>query len=982
MNLAQRASLESILKTRGDRRTFVAALFDEKHSNSFVEFLAGQGEGGSLGVALAGIGADVVLADRCSGYASALVAREKLFDAAALPGIEWMHVAEPLLPFPIEGDAVHSPRIAYPRVARELKPDDPFFDDASIRLDVLRRSDSNSDGRGSVIAITDDGVDWLHPAFAWALDAEGGEVRKIVDLVPPPVQSEDYHWVRCEAVAERDGTIEALGKIWRAPRGGNYELGFLRMKTVAILDPTIGPPAMILEAGVLWDRRTDTVRVDIGGDADFSDDDPLRPYPIAGEIGWFGAIDGDRDDRIPFGIVLDQEKSAVYIGVPGFHGSLVAGSAAASTRGGGLYDGVAPAAQLISFPMFRKLGSLVLACRDPRVDVVNRSGRTGGESKDGDEDFDGAVATRLIETYDVPIALYGSPPGSIFVLDYWTGESLERNRRTSPPYLEGINAQVMFRPDGEVNVVLAPSTNLMVECRYAPAAYPGEDGIRRMSPTFLCPPAPDGYGVAANPSPTIPVVSGAIAVLSSLARRNGIRYNARRMTLAIMGSARHLPDFPIMRQGRGLLDIPAAWDLLRGAARADDPHEATLVSFDCLSGSGFAEDDPPLNGTRTILVARRGGALGGQKYRLELRGDLDAFKLLDKRITAARDAATPIRFDFLPVAGHKIAFLRIVDEAADALVAEIPLSVRRPEPVEVDEHGCTRFRTEIPPRRAIRRLLRVEEGLDGVRVTLREGATGGSEFANAATFALSDLDYARLSFETTEDENLREAVAEIGSPAGGIATIFAENRSRGEYESPHDSPAPTQPIPFEFHLEPYRVDLVLANGRLGLHNRGCSFTGKVLFFDALTTELTIDGDREKASIEVEVPGDLAEWRIDVSGDGLSAHVIDLSGEATAVRADAEFRGSAASLVVRSPSAGKWIIGVLGASGRMNVRSTFLTAFASEGESQTIRTGEADMWTLPDRDGEPRYAAIEVDAVRDRAPFRLPTKLIDPRAHDR
>ncbi len=102
--------------------------------------------------------------------------------------------------------------------------------------------------------------------------------------------------------------------------------------------------------------------------------------------------------------------------------------------------------------------------------------------------------------------------------DYVSAEMLRRNRQLPAPWGEAMNSDTRWRADGSINTLLAPSANLATESRATPVYVP--DSLGRPAVVFAgtpyashAPAAPRGYVVGANPSPTIPVVSGVLADL-------------------------------------------------------------------------------------------------------------------------------------------------------------------------------------------------------------------------------------------------------------------------------------------------------------------------------------------------------------------------------------------------------------------------------------------------------------------------------------
>src|ERR1700733_3153926 len=224
---------------------------------------------------------------------------------------------------------------------------------------------------------------------------------------------------------------------------------------------------------------------------------------------------------------------------------------------------------------------------------------------------------------------------------------LRPNPPPRPPYRDTINIFVWFLPNGLVNVVVAPSANLETDSRYKPQDITWPDGVRYMwDDGKRNPPAPDGYVIGANNSPTIPVVSGLLADLISEAKQEHVRYNALRLNNAVFTGTKILDGFPVSQQGYGLINAAQSWDQLAKMAKADDPQNAELTSFTVsrkegqktIEVQGFQADvaKPGEKLDGEILITRRGGYPGARKYTLSLRGNDGGVVLLDHAATLER----------------------------------------------------------------------------------------------------------------------------------------------------------------------------------------------------------------------------------------------------------------------------------------------------------------------------------------------------------
>jgi hypothetical protein len=508
--------------------------------------------------ALSQLGAKIDYSDEKSGYALVTIARKKLLDTLDIAGIEYaytrdddrMYYQDPAAKIPQserKAEPVSAIAIPSPRVAKTLAPGGPYFAAGEIGLTELWKEHPDADGRGVRVAVADEGLDLLHPELQQARDTEGKIVPKVADIATLTAPHEDASWVQFGSpIQTSNGTFESAGRTWilpeaPAPAEGTYRFGIYKQDLV--LGPEYNAPSkkLSLSVGVLWDEQNGKVWVDTDGDGSFKNQRALGDYGQTHDIDWFGMKVGEDDNRIPFGVKLDAARQAAYIRIGLEHGGFVSGALSGNTWTGGLYDGAAPSAQVIDADISREtmLASIVEMFKRPDVSVLNRSGGIGRSgytgTREGIEDFAQHVLERCIQVYDKPMATYSAAAGTIHVNDYAGPEMLRRNRQLEPPYTDTINSFVW---DGLVNVVLAPSANLETDSRYKPQDLIFPDGLRYMwTDGKKNPPAPEGYVMGANNSPTIPVVSGLLADLISEARREHVRYDATRLNNAVFTGA-------------------------------------------------------------------------------------------------------------------------------------------------------------------------------------------------------------------------------------------------------------------------------------------------------------------------------------------------------------------------------------------------------------------------------------------------------------
>jgi hypothetical protein len=972
------------------------------------QFLSQAGCGEQMLEGLKQLGAKIDFADKTSGYALVTVSREKLLETLDLPGIAYaytrdddrMYYQHPAAKIP-QGERNAEPvppiTIPYPRVATTLAKDGPYFAADEIGLTELRKEHPQADGRGVRVAVPDEGFDLLHPALQQAMDAAGQTVPKIADLGTLTGPDEDSGWVLFgAAIQTKNRTFDAAGRTWIVPEDGTYRFGIF--KTDLLLGPEDNSKTqkLLLSVGVLWDEQGKRIWVDTDGDGSFKNQRALGDYGATHDVDWFGTKVGANDNRIPFGVKIDAARSAVYIRIGGEHGAMVGGPLAANRLTGGLFDGTAPSAQLIDSNSGRAtyLAGIVGMFSRPDVDVINRSGGLGRAGYTGDregiEDFAQRVVERVIAVYKKPIATYSAAVGTIHVNDYAGPEMLRRNRQLGPPYRDTINSGVVFLPNGLVNVVVAPSANLETDSRYKPGDITWPDGVRYMWDNGKRnPPAPDGYVIGANNSPTIPVVSGLLADLISEAKREHVRFNALRLNNAVFTGTKLLDGFPVSQQGYGLINAAQSWNQLAKMAKADDPNNPELTSFTLsrtedgkgMEVQGFQADlsEPGEKLSGEIEVTRHGGYAGGRKYVLSLRGNDGSFALLDHAAILERDKPTRVRFHSNGASGWHIVFLELRDAKADVVMQDVPLSVRVPDVPEKIAPGVDKYESTIQPLRSESRFPRVGEDVRAARYVMRIPYTGpenistrsfpGGRYRDTAAPPGEPVDAAHHVGPMETLESL------VVNDEPGTQDIFWENRGRPEYATQYDGPAPDVPIHAELTVTKYAVAIEKsANDALTVSNKLAEVEGKVELYDATLKTGQLEGTGVHASGEVErtLPAGLAEWRVRVtanllSGETADVYVMNCAGkDGCSVAAQQQIPAPGKTIAIEKPQPGAWKIvvrsrGEVSHPVKYSVVEAQLTPTALPIEQADGKHASGTTWTLalPAKQSDAQYAAFRI-----------------------
>jgi hypothetical protein len=993
--------------------SFITASFSDRPTIA-VQLISEAGRGDAMLKALRDLGAEVEFADKKVGYALVLLPKSKFIDTLDLPDVLYASaMAADSFMFRFTPEKAYVPpskrkptsvepiTLPVPRVGNSLPKDGPYFAAAEAGLLELWKKHPQADGRGVRVAVVDEGLDLLHPTIQVAKDENGKDVPKVADIMAVSDPAKSPSWVLFgEPIEVKDNKFTAAGRTWTAPKDGTYRFGIYSNEFYLGLfrswekeqDPRL--KKVSLSVGVLWDERSNRVWVDTDGDGDFRNQRALGDYSETHDIDWFGRKEGGDDNRIPFGAKIDRARKAAYLSIAiGGHGALVAGPLAANRQTGGLFDGTAPNAQLIDVVFKPYWQALLSAMARADVDVVNVSGGLGRPSESGIDDFNRNLLTRALEVYKKPLAACAGAPNSFNVLDYAGPEMLRRNRQTSPPYVEYVNGGVFFSPDGLVNTIIAPSAQIGTESRYLPYSFVDEKGARFDDKKRLQAFAPPGYSIGANPSPTIPVVSGVLANIISEAKRQKIRYDGARLTQAVLIGARRIEGIPTSTQGFGLVNAAGAWEQLYKMAGGDDPANPVLTSFSAArmengqraAVNGFHADVPKAGGTLAgeLWLTRSGGFDGGRIYVLSVRGNSGSYEILDEKITFVRDRPERVRFNARLTPGLHVGFLQLRDAQADVVMQEIPLSVRVPHTPDALAPFVEKYRQTIPPRRLQYLYVRFDADTQAARYVMRIpfvgmqdlfcGLPGNPRINNVAPSG-EPVDKAHHvgPMQNIEMVNINKQTE--------TKTIYWSNRGSSEYENPSDPPAPDVPIDAELRVERYAVAFGKQDKQtIQVTNKQAAISGWVEFYDAKTisSDATASGRHAQAMLERELPANLSQWRVAVSGPLATKHhvdvfLLDCTSKTGATVSDVKRIGpSGATLVVEQPKEGKWRIVIRARDavenpGSYKVREALLTPSAAKDKEAAHPSGSNWHPDVPAKTSDAQYAAFIIAGK----PFRI------------
>lgn len=976
-------------------------------SSAFAQFLSEPGCSKPMLDSLVRLGATIDYADERSGYFLVTISRGKLLDTLDIAGVAYAYTRNDSRLY--QGDAAEVPQgdrktqsaspieIPYPKVTMTIRSDGPYFAASQIGLTELWQKHPEADGRGVRVGVADDGFDLLHPEIGQAKDAQGNLVPKVADIETLTIPDDDSNWVRFgDPFRTKNQSFEAAGRTWKVPKDGTYRFGIFRQDL--LLGPEGNPQTrkLKLAVGVLWDEQAGRVWVDTDGDGSFRNQRALGDYGVTHDVGWFGDENGDNDDRIPFGVKIDPAHNAAYIRIAAEHGTYVAGALAGNNWSGGLFGGAAPAAQLIDENITRAtlLAAIVRLFARRDVDIVNFSGGIGRGwytgADEGKEDFEQHVIERATAVYDKPFVAFSAAVGAIHVNDYAGPEMLRRNRQIGPPYKDTINSFVWWSANGMVNNVLAPSANLEAQSRYDPIDITEKDGKRHGFNDRLAPMAPNGYTIGDNNSPAIPIVSGILADLISEARRKHIRYNALRLNNAIFTGTRLLEGIPASQQGYGLVNASQSWHQLARMARADDPNNPELTYFTVsrkeagksVEVRGFHADlsapGKELNGE--IWITRHGGYAQGRKYTFALRGNDGTYTLIDHEAILVRGRPVRVRFRAGGASGWHLAFLELRDTLADAVMQDVPFSVRVPDKGTDIAPGVKKYESTIPPLRSEYWYVALDDSVQAVRYVMHIPYTG-PEMISTRSFPGADYD--------TEAQPPGEAVdaahhvgpierleSLVTNDDPGNQEIFWENRGQPEYATQYDGPSPDIPIHAELTVSKYGVSIKRAGDTLTITNHLAAVRGRTEVYDATirTEVLRANGPHAFGELDRQLPAGLFQWRFRVIPrtrlqTPVDVYVLNCSGKnGCYIAAQQEISSTSKTIVIDKPQMGAWRIVVRSREPVSTLVSfSCREALLSGGESNTEVDSDhanASSWTLHllGKTRNVQYAAFRISGM--------------------
>jgi len=652
--------------------------------------------------------------------------------------------------------------------AKEMTAENPFLPTRDMGAPQFVKDHPGFDGRGVTIAVLEDG-DLDHPTLRTARSLEGAIVSKIAGILNAydpdhdemveagfPFEkyagmNDDPTLVRMSSKVEVKGVVfEQQEKQYVAPGPGAYRFGMWAIPS--------GDPDKTRHVAVLWDSARGAVWVDTNGNRDFSDEKPLRDFNRSHDLGYFPSSFGsalaepsaprfepksgqaEEYGSTAFAVTIDQQRQVVYIYYSSSdHGTMVASVAAGKGFLGGEANGAAPEAQIVYVHLAgnrldRYIEGMLLAAKDPRVDLMSSSNGVNGRPEDGESLFC-LAANRIVAKFKKPI-LQGAGNERWPGMEQVGGEAAASGVLGVGGYNDGSTRNAFYfgnrfvagqdyvgilSANGPSSIgalkpdILAP--NLEVAAMPCAQARRPEPEVNAAASFRM----PQCYWVGGGTSSAAPFAAGAVALLISAAKQTHVPYDAENIYWAVRMSARHLPGYGIYRQGSGLIQVGEAWKLLQQSSKRlageilfSAPIRSPLSRYlkTPTEGVGLYENGGWTvgeQGVRPVNVLRRGGSPKALRCKLELIGNDGTFTIPD---TISLPDGDPIEIAVhvkISAPGVHDAILRIVDAESNMPLGQTALTIivgnalTRENNFSYDVHGVLKLEesqsvyVDVPP---------------------------------------------------------------------------------------------------------------------------------------------------------------------------------------------------------------------------------------------------------------------------------------------
>ncbi|MEJ1961308.1 MAG: S8 family serine peptidase [Gammaproteobacteria bacterium] len=575
--------------------------------------------------------------------------------------------------------------------------------DRDLDADEFHREHPTFDGRGAVVAVLEYFPDFLAPELQTARDLAGHPLPKFLDVIGTP------------STSLVDPKPSGAGDFW-ASLGSEigsgrqkYRLGTLEITgaTATLLkrfSPDLAKQRGPVKLPVQWSETDQAVRIDMDGDGDFQEEQPVGEFSRTHTFGVFGKDDPGTSQResVAYALQKDGNRLGFDFGAMA-HTTSVAATVAGSLGERGRIEGVAPGAQLIALRSGAGLAdmarSFIVAFTDPRVDVVLSMltyPSFSPATKSAQPPVVQLLLRRLISRYPKPTAWPASnfpgvasayDPGTSDVLTAGAVQSRETTLASAGILMAGtwgshwVGGEGPAVDGGMMPDVVAPA--------FIIAATNGFSDGAALAGVYRLPP---GYRVFGGTSQAGPVTAGAMALLVSAAKQSGLPRDARSIARALRDSGRFIPGMHAFQQGAGVISIARAWQRLHEIAAERDPLKIEVQApvhtarDDLLPhpglGRGIFDQEGWRAGmadVRLVRLIRKNGGRSPVRVDLAWVGNQENFfstsETLDLPLNEAVDL--PVRIGPTPLGVHS-AILEVRASGTRGVAARVPVTVVAP----------------------------------------------------------------------------------------------------------------------------------------------------------------------------------------------------------------------------------------------------------------------------------------------------------------
>ncbi len=878
-------------------------------------------------------------------------------------------------------DTTHRAKPAWPPTQSDHPLTNRYDPLGDMGAAAWRKAHPTWDGRGVTLAMIDMNPDPFEPELQTARTLDGKVTPKIAlyETVIDKDDEDEGRWLSMKnEVAASGGSFSWEGKSYKAPHDGAFRIATLDEAAFDSLSASGlekdlnrdgNPTGSSRLFAVLWDRKSNDVWVDTNQNGSFADERAMTNYRQRQGFGTFGTDNPKTPVResVGFGVQIDSAKEMVSInaGVP-FHASLVVGAALGSRGTRGRYDGVAPGARLASVAegcqAYGQTEAVIVAMEHPQVDgawLEQCSGITRPYLLRDGRLVPTVIYSRLIEKYKKPLMIptHNYPvlgASDDFVLaDCGIGvgghegkDNFLHNYGFRTKYDDNLLITGGYGPmgNGAFGPTIISPSNIMAGYRgweHPNSAY--------MASVYLTPP---GYLIAGGTSTATPTASGAVALLISAARQSGVKFDACTLKEAIASSARYVPNLPAYKQGNGVINVAAAWDLLK--ALDTSRTRVTITSQAPVKHSYSAYLATPNEGVslferegwsvgdraqRTITFTRTTGPSEPMTFAISFMGDSGTYSA-PATVTLPLGTPVPVSIDIAPKhAGVNSALLTLDNAKVPGHAYRLLTTVVAAEALDASNKFTITTKGEVPRPEMRSWFYRVPEGANALQVVL-DAPKRAVQLAMIApdtrsapvTQVVSTRGRGEGGGGGGPDANRPPETYVTRNPMPGVweirLTDIADTRDFDWRASMKGGPVPPTAVTFTVSALAVGGEVATVGGAAGssggsavaesravpgltLSSKMAAFSGRAVSFPlgaARRQHLTMQ-DREQQMFDVDVPaGSEALMARIASTDGnadFDVFVYDCSGKECRNAGSSADPGPNETVLVQKPSAGKW-----------------------------------------------------------------------------